>query len=70
MPKAGGEEIIEITISEDGSNIELDAKGFSGTGCSMALNDLTKALGSVSRFTKKADYYNKEKGKDVVITTK
>lgn len=70
MPGTSGEETIEITISEDGSSIDLDAKGFSGKGCSIALNELTKALGEVSRFTKKADYYNKDKNENVIINTR
>lgn len=70
MATPGAEEVLEITISEDGSSIEIDAKGFSGKGCSIALNELSKALGDMSRFTKKSEYYNKEKDKNVVINTK
>lgn len=67
---SGSEEIIEITISKDGAEIELDAKGFSGKGCSVALNELSRVLGDMSKMEKKKEFYNKDLDEDVTITTK
>lgn len=63
------EETIEVIISKDGA-VKLDAKGFSGKGCSIALNELAKALGSMSDFTKKTKFYDEEQTQEVNVTTK
>jgi hypothetical protein len=63
----GSEEIVEITISKDGSGVKLNALGFSGKGCSIALNDLAKTLGSMTDFTKKTEYYNEVQEEVVIV---
>ena len=62
------EEIIEITISEDGSEIKLETMGFVGSSCGVTLEGLGKALGYVSNFTAKGEYYDIAKETDVIIT--
>lgn len=67
---SNGEEIIEITINKDGTEISLDAKGFSGKKCSIALNELGNALGSITTLNTKSEFYNTEKTEEVIITIK
>ena len=63
------EEKIVITISKDGSKVQMDAQGFSGGECSVALHRLGEALGQVTTFDHKPEYYDKETDEEVVITT-
>ena len=50
---------IEITIDGDG-NVEVEALGFKGKGCTEAVDVFSKALGKVVETKKTGDYYAKE----------
>lgn len=62
------EQTIEITISADGNKVDLEAIGFNGKGCSMALNDLGTALGQIGPLRKKSEFYNTDNNQDVLVT--
>lgn len=68
MAGNGSEEIIEIILSEDGSEINIETINYAGQSCSIPINDLTKALGKMSSQTHKPEFYDKDKTKDVIIT--
>ena len=52
---------ITITISKDGSKVETDAVGFSGSGCENSVEKLVGSLGDVTAMEKKMEFYEKEK---------
>ena len=49
-------EQITVNIAPDGA-VSIDAAGFSGADCEQATRFLEKALGQVSRRTKKPEYW-------------
>ena len=65
-----GEESLFVTISADGSEIRLEAKGYEGNTCSIALNGFGKALGKIESMTKKSEFYSEETATEVTIVTK
>ena len=52
---------ITITISKDGSKVETDATGFSGSRCGNAVEKLVGSLGNVTEMEKKMEFYEEEK---------
>lgn len=52
---------ILITISKDGSKVETDAVGFSGSSCGDAVEKLVGSLGDVTEMEKKMEFYEEEK---------
>ena len=52
---------ILITISKDGSKVETDAMGFSGSSCGNSVERLVGSLGKVTAMEKKMEFYEKEK---------
>lgn len=48
---------VKITISPDGSNVEVDAEGFVGGGCKDFMKRTLDALGTVQDEQKKPEFY-------------
>ena len=49
-------EEIEIIIDKDGT-VHMDAKGFHGKGCHVALEEIAAKLGKVASRKNKAEFY-------------
>ena len=62
------EETIIIEINEDGSKVTLNAEGFSGQGCSVALHQVSQALGQLTEMTQKSEFYDKENDDNVIVS--
>lgn len=56
------EQEITVEIDEKGE-IHIEAAGFKGKGCSIAVDQLSKSLGSVASSKNKAEYYQDPKVK-------
>ena len=52
---------IIIIISKDGSKVETDAVGFSGSGCGNAVEKLVGSLGDVVEKENKMEFYEEER---------
>ena len=48
---------VKITISPDGSNVEMDADGFTGGGCKDLMRRTMEMLGDVMDEKRKPEYY-------------
>jgi hypothetical protein len=49
--------MLTITVSKDGDKVEVEADGFKGTACTDITKTLLKAIGSISKDTKKPEFY-------------
>lgn len=52
------EQEVMITISPDGSKVDVDAEGFTGGACKDFMKNTIEALGTVEREKKKPEYYS------------
>ena len=48
---------VKVTISPDGSNVEMDADGFTGGGCKDLMKRTMDMLGEVTDEKKKPEFY-------------
>lgn len=56
------EKELVIEIDKNGE-VHIEALGFKGKGCSIAVDEITKALGTVKKKTIKPEFYQEEKVK-------
>jgi hypothetical protein len=51
---------VEFKISKDGMKVDVNAEGFTGTGCKDFSKGILKGLGTVEEEKKKPDFFEKE----------
>lgn len=51
---------VKITISNDGSQVDVDADGFVGSSCTNFMDKVIKAIGTVEKEGKKPAYFETE----------
>ncbi len=54
------DKIVTVKVSPDGSNVDIDAEGFTGGQCHDFMKRTMSALGNIQKEQKKDEYYKTE----------